>query len=196
MILLLDNYDSFTYNLVDLFLKNNVELKVIRNDEHTLSEIVKFNPTAVVISPGPGRPENAGILMELIQRYATEIPILGICLGHQALCLHFGATLVHAKKCMHGRVSAIQHNSSSMFKAVPQQSEMMRYHSLIVEDLPACLEATAHTQAGELMAVSHKSLPLWGLQFHPESVLSSNGPQIIKNWLTHFQLIKEIGTFS
>jgi anthranilate synthase/aminodeoxychorismate synthase-like glutamine amidotransferase len=190
VILLLDNYDSFTYNLVDLFSTNNVELKVIRNDELTLPEIIKLFPTAIVISPGPGRPENAGVLMELINEYVTKIPMLGICLGHQALCLHFGANLVHAEKCMHGKVSAIKHNSSSMFKTVPQLSEMMRYHSLIIEDLPASLQATAHTEGGELMAVAHKDLPIWGLQFHPESVLSTNGPQIIRNWLTHFQLIK------
>lgn len=190
MILLLDNYDSFTYNLVDLFLINRAEIKVIRNDEFTLSEIINLDPTAIIISPGPGRPENAGVLMELINEYAHKLPILGICLGHQALCLHFGANLVHAQKCMHGKVSSIKHNASTMFNAVPQYSEMMRYHSLIIEDLPACLEETAHTELGELMAVAHKELPIWGLQFHPESVLSTNGPQIIRNWLTHFQLIK------
>ena len=190
MILLLDNYDSFTYNLVDLFLINNAELKVIRNDEYTLSEIVKLKPDAIVISPGPGRPENAGVLMELIKEYEPKVPILGICLGHQALCLHFGADLVHAPKCMHGKVSKISFGTHVMFKDVPPHSEMMRYHSLIIENLPEIMEATAHTTNAELMAVAHKELPIWGLQFHPESVLSTNGPQIIRNWLTHFQLIK------
>jgi anthranilate synthase component II len=190
VILILDNYDSFTYNLVDLVQQFGVEIFVVRNDELSLSEIIKINPTAILISPGPGRPENAGILMELINFYVGKIPLLGICLGHQAIALHYGSSLINAEHCMHGKVSSIVYADEIMFDGVMQGAEMMRYHSLIISDLASELQATAHAENGELMAFKHKSLDIWALQFHPESILSSEGPKIIKNWLTHFQLIK------
>jgi anthranilate synthase component 2 len=190
VILLFDNYDSFTYNLLDLLHQYELEIKVLRNDECTLSEIIALKPSAIVISPGPGRPEHAGILMELIKHFVGKVPLLGICLGHQALAMHFGSRLVHAEKCMHGKVSTIKHKSEHMFKGIRQNAEMMRYHSLIIEELSIELQATAFTKEMELMAFEHKTLPIWGLQFHPESIMSSEGPKIIQNWLTHFQLIK------
>lgn len=195
MIVLFDNYDSFTYNLADLFLQKGLELKVVRNNEWSLLDIISLNPEAIVISPGPGRPEESGILMELIQHFHDKIPLLGVCLGHQAIAQHFGARLVHASRCMHGKVSTIQHTHHAMFDKVEQHSEMMRYHSLIIEHLPECLEPTAYTQEHELMGFAHRHLAIWGVQFHPESILSKNGPQIIDNWLTHFQLIKPFGVF-
>lgn len=190
MVLLFDNYDSFTYNLADLLLRQGLDLKVIRNDELNLEEIKALAPAAIVISPGPGRPENAGLLMEFINEFHSKLPILGICLGQQAIGVYFGADLVYAKRCMHGKVSEIKHNSHPMFEGVPNNTEMMRYHSLILNNLPNTLVCTATSEEGEVMAIAHNDLPIWGVQFHPESILSTNGPQIIRNWLTHFQLIK------
>lgn len=190
MVLLFDNYDSFTYNLADLLLQHGVDLKVIRNDELSLEEIIALSPKAIVLSPGPGRPENAGLLMPLIHAFHTKVPILGICLGQQAIGIYFGAELTYANKCMHGKVSVIRHNSHPMFAEVSHQSEMMRYHSLVLKTLPQTLVCTASSDEEEIMAIAHFELPIWAVQFHPESVLSPNGPQIIRNWLTHFQLIK------
>lgn len=190
MILFIDNYDSFSYNLVDLLKQYYPEVVVRRNDECALEELLFLNPQAIVISPGPGRPEQAGLLMEIIDAFIGKIPMLGICLGQQAIAQHFGASVKHAKKGMHGKVSKINFIPHPMFTNVPQGSEMMRYHSLIVENIPNSLVAVAHTNENELMAIAHEKLPIWAVQFHPESVLSTNGPQIIVNWLSHFQLIK------
>lgn len=195
MILLFDNYDSFTYNLLDLVKQLNAPVKVVRNDEFTLSEIISLRPTALLISPGPGRPEQSGILMELLKHYHSKIPILGVCLGMQAIGLHFGAKLVHATQPMHGKTSRIEHTNHIMFKNVPLQTEMMRYHSLILKDLPNELEVTAFTNTGEIMGIAHKKLPIWAVQFHPESILSKDGPLIIGNWISHFQLIKDFTAF-
>ncbi len=190
MILFIDNYDSFSYNLVDLLKQHYSNVVIRRNDECTLEELILLNPQAIVISPGPGRPEQAGFLMEIINAFVGKIPMLGICLGQQAIAQHFGASVKHAKKGMHGKVSKINFIPHPMFNNVPQGAEMMRYHSLIVENLPESFYELAHTDEMELMAIAHKKLPVWTLQFHPESVLSINGPQIIVNWLSHFQLIK------
>lgn len=189
MILFIDNYDSFSYNLVDLLKQHYPEVIVRRNDECTLEELLFLNPRAIVISPGPGRPEQAGLLMEIIDAFVGKIPMLGICLGQQAVAQYFGANVIHAKKGMHGKVSKINFIPHPMFNNVPQGSEMMRYHSLIVEKTTPPLVPVAHTDNNELMAIAHEKLPIWAVQFHPESVLSTNGPQIIVNWLSHFQLI-------
>lgn len=194
MILLLDNYDSFTYNLLELVKQHDVEVKVIRNDECLLSEIIELNPEAIIISPGPGRPENAGILMDLIRHFVDKVPILGICLGHQAIAMHFGAKLLNAKHPLHGKTSEIIHQNHEMYTGIPSGSAMMRYHSLIIEDLPEDLISTSVTNNQEIMSIAHVQFPVWGLQFHPESILSPNGPQIIKNWLSHFQIIKDFNT--
>lgn len=194
MILLFDNYDSFTYNLLDLVKQHEVEVRVIRNDECLLSEIIELNPEAIIISPGPGRPENAGILMDLIRHFVNKVPILGICLGHQAIAMHFGAKLLNAKHPLHGKTSEIIHQNHEMFNGIPTGSAMMRYHSLIIEELPDGLISTSVTHNQEIMSIAHVHLPVWGLQFHPESILSPNGPQIIKNWLSHFQIIKDFKT--
>ncbi len=195
MILLFDNYDSFTYNLLDLIKQLNLEVKVVRNDEYTLEEIIQFNPQAILISPGPGRPEQSGILMQLIDYYVDKVPMLGVCLGHQAIALHYGAKLVRALKPMHGKTSLLKHYNHPMFNNVPNDAEMMRYHSLVVESLPEELIATAHTEDQELMAFAHQNKLIWAVQFHPESIMSENGPQIIRNWLAHFQTIKDFSAF-
>jgi anthranilate synthase/aminodeoxychorismate synthase-like glutamine amidotransferase len=174
--------------------QQGVEVKVIRNDECLLSDIIELNPEAIIISPGPGRPENAGMLMELINHFVTRIPVLGICLGHQAIAIHFGSKLVNAKHPLHGKTSEIIHQNHVMFNRIPSGSEMMRYHSLIIEDLAKDLISTSVTINQEIMSIAHVHLPVWGLQFHPESILSPKGPQIIKNWLSHFQLIKDFKT--
>ncbi len=195
MILLFDNYDSFTYNLLDLVKQLNVEVKVVRNNELTLSEIILLNPQGIIISPGPGRPENSGILMPLINHYFNKIPIFGVCLGMQALGLHSGATLDYAKHPMHGKTSKIFHNNHIMFEGVQDEEEMMRYHSLILKNNPLEFAITAKSEDEEIMAIAHNELPIWAVQFHPESILSKNGPLIIRNWLSHFQLINDFTTF-
>lgn len=192
MILLFDNYDSFTYNLLDLVKQLNVEVVVVRNDELSLFEIIELNPKAIIISPGPGRPEQSGILMQLIDYYFKRIPILGVCLGMQALGLHVGATLTQAKNPMHGKTSSITHFNHIMFNGVKNPAEMMRYHSLILENTPSEFIITAQTLDSEIMAIAHVNLPIWAVQFHPESILSNNGPEIVRNWLSHFQLINDL----
>lgn len=196
MILLFDNYDSFTYNLLDLLQKINLEVNVVRNDEYTLDEIIQFKPRAIVISPGPGRPSTSGILMSLIEYYHNRVPIFGVCLGMQAIGEYFGAELVRAQQAIHGKTSEIIHSNHLMFSAMPQKTQMMRYHSLILQNLPEEIDITAKTQIGEVMAIAHKSLPIWAVQFHPESILSPDGPQIIQNWISHFQLFKDFSVIS
>lgn len=189
MVLLLDNYDSFTYNLYDYILQTGNRCTVVRNDELTLQQIEQLNFSSVVISPGPKTPQQAGITMPLIAHYYNRVPILGICLGHQALGEFFGATLVKAAKPVHGKTSLITHNNSYLFNNIPQPMQVMRYHSLIlnaVEQTP--LQVTATSPDGEVMAVMHPQLPLAGVQFHPESVLTTHGLQLMKNW---FQFIKQ-----
>ena len=173
MILLVDNYDSFSYNLYQLTGEIEPDIKVIRNDEMTVKEIELLNPDLIIISPGPGRPENAGICIDIIKYFAGRIPILGVCLGHQAICKAFGATVSYAKELMHGKTSVINADTDSViFKGLDNKISVARYHSLaaVKETLPDCLKITAETDDGEIMAVEHKEYPVYGLQFHPESI--------------------------
>ncbi len=188
MIALIDNYDSFTYNLVDLIQQQGVLCKVFRNDALSLDQWIKLNPKAIIISPGPGLPKDAGMLMQIIEHFHHRIPILGICLGHQALAQYFGAELKHAIKPMHGKTSEISHSNHQMYAHVPNNIEMMRYHSWVVNSLPETLLSTGKTKEGEIMSFAHKTLKIWAVQYHPESILSLYGPQIIKNWINEFEL--------
>lgn len=186
MILMIDNYDSFTYNLYQYFGEIYSDIKVVRNDCITIEEIEKLAPEAIVISPGPGYPKDAGISVDVIKHFSGKLPILGICLGHQSICEAFGGKIVKADELMHGKSSKISiDNSSPVFKDLPKDIEAARYHSLIAEhsSLPECLEATAFDSAGQIMAVQHKEHPTYGLQFHPESVLTADGKIIIRNFL-------------
>ena len=186
MILMIDNYDSFTYNLVQYLGELGQNIKVFRNDKITLSKIKKLRPKKIVISPGPGRPEDAGISCALIKEFSGEIPILGVCLGHQCLGYVYGGKIIGAKRLMHGKTSWIYHNKQTIFKGTPNPFEATRYHSLIVErkSLPSCLEITAWTKEGEIMGLKHRKFPLWGVQFHPESILTKVGKDILKNFLS------------
>ena len=184
MILLLDNYDSFTYNLAQYFGELGAPPLVKRNDEITLDEIAELKPERIVISPGPGRPEDAGITVPLIQRFGPQLPILGVCLGHQGIGLAFGGAVVRALQLMHGKTSSIQHDGRGVFRGVSQPFTAGRYHSLVVaEPLPEPLEAAAWTDDGTLMGVRHRTFPVHGVQFHPESVLTGEGRQVLRNFL-------------
>jgi len=189
-ILLVDNYDSFTYNLYDYMLQLGVTCTVLRNDSFTPSELESWEIDALLLSPGPQRPEQAGCLMELIARYHTKLPMLGICLGHQALGAFFGAILEKAPIPVHGKTSWIQHNEHGLFKNLPQPMEVMRYHSLILNNLPLEIEETASTSDGLTMALRHRKLPLYGVQFHPESILSKEGLTLLENWVEMLKSIK------
>ena len=183
-ILLLDNYDSFTWNLADYVKQCGEEVHVVRNDAITLDEIAAAKYTGIVLSPGPGRPEDAGIMPALIETFHTRLPILGICLGYQALGAFFGADVVHSPKPVHGKTSVIQHNASGLFSGIPNPTEVMRYHSLNISRIPECIEITAQTTTtAEPMALRHKSLPLCGVQFHPESILTAHGLRMLHNWV-------------
>lgn len=185
MILMIDNYDSFTYNLVQYLSSLRQEVKVSRNDKITVSEINKLNPKKIVISPGPGRPEDAGVSVEAIKEFAGKIPILGVCLGHQAIGYAYGGKIIGAKKLMHGKTSMIYHNNKEIFRAIPDPFEATRYHSLLVEkkSLPECLQVTAWTKEDEIMGLKHKKYPVWGVQFHPESILTKCGMDILANFV-------------
>jgi len=186
MILMIDNYDSFTYNLVQYLGELGANIKVFRNDKITINEIKKLKGLKrIVISPGPGRPENAGISCELIREFSGKIPILGVCLGHQAIGYVYGGRIIQAKRLMHGKTSQIYHNKKTIFKGIPSPFEATRYHSLIVEkkSLPNSLEIIAWTREGEIMGLKHKKFPLWGVQFHPESILTRMGKNLLDNFL-------------
>ena len=186
MILMIDNYDSFTYNLVQYFGELNADMKVYRNDALTVSQVENMKPSKIVISPGPGRPEDAGISVEIIQKLAGKIPILGVCLGHQAIGYAYGGKIIHAKSLMHGKTSRISHDNREIFKNLENPFEATRYHSLVIDpkSLPQELEVTATTvDDQEIMGVRHKTLPLWGVQFHPESILTKEGMNILRNFL-------------
>ncbi len=186
MILLIDNYDSFSYNVYQLTASINPEVKVIRNDEMTVEEIEKLAPTHIILSPGPGKPSDAGICEEVIRHFAGKLPILGICLGHQAICEVFGATVTYAKQLMHGKQSmAVLDNGSALFRGMDKEITVARYHSLAAKasTMPACLTVTARTADGEVMAVEHTEYPIYGVQFHPESVLTPEGYRIMENFL-------------
>ncbi|WP_264738162.1 anthranilate synthase component II [Cytobacillus firmus] len=186
MILLIDNYDSFTFNLYQYLGELGQEIKVVRNDQITIEEIKKLNPEAIVLSPGPGRPEQAGVIVEVIQEFYRELPILGICLGHQAIGYAFGAKIEKAKKIMHGKVSNLKHNGSQLFQYMPQPINIMRYHSLVIQSgtLPGSFKVLARSMDdNEIMAIKHEDYPLYGLQFHPESVGTGLGKKILENFL-------------
>ena len=186
MILLIDNYDSFSYNVYQLIGSIDPDIKVIRNDELSVDEILALSPSHIIISPGPGRPCDAGICEDVIRAAAGKIPILGICLGHQAICETFGAEITYAKQLMHGKKSVITFESSPIFEGLNSELEVARYHSLAAsnENFPDdALKITARTSDGEIMAVEHKEFPVFGLQFHPESILTQNGKKIVENFL-------------
>jgi anthranilate synthase/aminodeoxychorismate synthase-like glutamine amidotransferase len=185
MILLLDNYDSFTYNLAQYLGQMGQDLEICRNDQVTLDEIQDLRPERIVISPGPCTPKEAGISVPLIQRFAGEIPILGVCLGHQAIGAAFGGHVIRAQKIMHGKTSEIQHDGKTIFRGLPQEFVATRYHSLIVErkSLPRTLEISAETSDGTIMGLRHRKMRVEGVQFHPESILTSAGFRLLENFL-------------
>ncbi len=185
MLLVLDNYDSFTYNLVQYFGELGVEMKIFRNDALTVNDVKKLAPEKICISPGPCTPNEAGISLELIRELGPTTPILGVCLGHQSIGQVYGGDVVRADRLMHGKTSPIHHNNSSVFKGLPSPFEATRYHSLIVkrETLPDCLEITAWTVENEIMGLRHKEHPVHGVQFHPESIITEHGKQMLENFL-------------
>lgn len=185
MLLMIDNYDSFTYNLVQYLGELGETVKVFRNDEISLEQIEALGPTRIVISPGPCTPNEAGISVAAIQCFAGKIPILGVCLGHQSIGQAYGGKIVHASQLMHGKTSDIRHSSSGVFRGLPDPLTATRYHSLVIEraSLPACLEVTAWTEDGEIMGVRHRQLQVEGVQFHPESILTEKGHELLANFL-------------
>ena len=185
MVLLIDNYDSFTYNLFQELSELGARVAVYRNDRITLKEIARLAPERLVVSPGPGRPEDAGISIEAIRECTGKIPILGVCLGHQAIGHAFGGKVIRADRLMHGKTSPIYHNGKEIFQGLPSPFEATRYHSLIVEkkSLPDCLEVTAWTREGEIMGLRHREGALFGVQFHPESILTAEGMNLLRNFL-------------
>jgi anthranilate synthase component 2 len=183
MMLLIDNYDSFTYNLAHLFGALGVDVRVLRNDEVTADEAEELAPTQLVISPGPGRPADAGVSIAVIERLAPTTPTLGVCLGHQAIVEEFGGEVGYARELLHGKASPVHHDGTGLFSDVPDPFDAGRYHSLAATRLPDVLEPTAYADDGEVMAVRHRELPIVGVQFHPESVLTPDGPALAKNFL-------------
>ena len=185
MLLVIDNYDSFTYNLVQYFGELGADPVVKRNDTISPEEIEKLKPTRIVISPGPGKPTDAGISMEVIHRLGPTLPILGVCLGHQRIAEVYGGKVVRADRLMHGKTSPIRHQGTGVFAGLPNPFEATRYHSLIVErsSVPACLQVTADTAEGEIMGLQHREFPVHGVQFHPESILSREGKDLLRNFL-------------
>ncbi len=185
MILVIDNYDSFTYNLVQFLGEMGADLQVVRNDQTTLDEIRRMQPTHIVISPGPGTPDDGGVSLDVIKQLGATTPILGVCLGHQCIGQAYGGVVLRADHLMHGKTSLIYHKGDPMFDGVPSPFEATRYHSLIVEEatLPAALLVTAFTDEGEIMAMRHREHPVYGVQFHPESILTAYGPRLLRNFL-------------
>lgn len=194
MILVIDNYDSFTFNLVAL-LRQEARVEVVKNDEISLTAILRNRPAGIVISPGPGRPEDSGISVTVVDQLAGSIPILGVCLGHQLIAERLGATVTHAARPMHGKTTIIRHNGTALFQGLASSVEVMRYHSLVVKpaSLPAELEVTAWTEEGEVMGIQHKSYNLAGIQFHPESILTPEGPAMIRNWIAGIRETQQQG---
>jgi len=185
VILMIDNYDSFTYNLVQYLGVLGAEVEVRRNDKVTLDEIETMKPERIVISPGPGTPQSAGITISMIERFHPKVPILGVCLGHQAIGAAFGGRVLHAARIMHGKTSEISHDSKGVFSDLPDPITATRYHSLAVEreSLPSCLEVSAEAEDGEIMGLRHRQYPVEGIQFHPESILTKEGMNILRNFL-------------
>ena len=186
MLLVIDNYDSFTFNLVQYFGQLGVEQRVFRNDEISPAEALALKPDRVLISPGPCSPREAGVSLEMIATFAGKVPLFGVCLGHQSIGHHFGGNIVRADRLMHGKTSPIQHLDTDVFAGLPQGFAATRYHSLILEreSCPDCLEITAETAEGEIMGLRHKTLPIWGVQFHPESIATEGGMKMLENFLT------------
>jgi anthranilate synthase component II len=185
MLLMIDNYDSFTYNLVQYLGELGQDVKVVRNDELSVDAIESLAPARIVISPGPCTPNEAGVSLEVIRRFAGRVPILGVCLGHQAIGQAFGGKVIHAKTLMHGKVSAVHHSGEGVFEGLPSPYNATRYHSLAIEraSCPAALQVTAWTEDGEIMGVRHRELPVEGVQFHPESILTEHGHALLGNFL-------------
>lgn len=185
MILIIDNYDSFTYNLVHIVAGETDDYRVIRNDEYSVDEIRDMNPSRILISPGPGRPEDAGVTEAVIEELGPDIPLLGVCLGHQAIGHVYGAEVVHAPSLMHGKTSLIEHDGKSLFSGIEENFIATRYHSLALKPatVPESLNVTARTSDGVIMGIRHKHFPIEGIQFHPESILTTEGPKIVKNWM-------------
>ena len=183
--LLIDNYDSFTYNLVQAFAAQGADVMVYRNDAITVEEAKALEPTHLVISPGPGRPEDAGVSLDMIAAFAEDIPILGVCLGHQSLVHHFGGKIVRAERLMHGKTSMAKHDGKTIFEGISQPFEVGRYHSLCADDdtMPDVLDVTAKTDRGEIMGARHRTLPVEGVQFHPESVLTPEGDRLMATFM-------------
>ncbi|MDC2867507.1 MULTISPECIES: aminodeoxychorismate/anthranilate synthase component II [unclassified Bacillus (in: firmicutes)] len=188
MILMIDNYDSFTFNLVQFLGELGQELIVKRNDEITIEDIEQMHPDFLMISPGPCSPNEAGISMDVIRHFAGKIPIFGVCLGHQSIAQVFGGDVVRAERLMHGKTSLMHHDEKTIFGDIPNPFTATRYHSLIVkkETLPECLEVTSWTEEGEIMALRHKTLPIEGVQFHPESIMTSHGKELLQNFIRHY----------
>jgi len=195
MILMIDNYDSFTFNLVQYLRQLGEDVVVYRNDEISLEEIEKMKPAAIFLSPGPCSPTEAGITVDVIRTFYRRIPLMGVCLGHQSIGYAFGAEVVRADQLMHGKTSQISHDGKTIFKGVPNPFTAGRYHSLIIkrESLPDCLEVSAETEEGEIMGIRHRDFPVAGIQFHPESILTPNGKRILRNFLKMIP-IEEQGT--
>lgn len=185
MLLVIDNYDSFTYNLVQYFGQLGVDQLVYRNDKITTDEAIALKPKRLMISPGPCSPNEAGVSLKMIEAFAGRIPILGVCLGHQSIGQYFGGEVIQASRLMHGKTSPVHHQNTDLFTGLPNPLECTRYHSLIVNrsNLPQCLSVTAETAEGEIMGLSHKELPIWGVQFHPESIATEKGMHILENFL-------------
>lgn len=186
MILLIDNYDSFSYNLYQMIGQLEPEIRVVRNDELTVEEIRDLHPDGIILSPGPGKPEDAGVTVEAARMLGGEIPILGVCLGHQAICTAYGATVTYARELMHGKQSETEFDRGCrLFDGCPEKAPVARYHSLaaVEETLPECLKVTARTVDGEIMAVQHVEYPVYGLQFHPESIMTPDGKKMLKNFV-------------
>jgi anthranilate synthase component 2 len=185
MLLMIDNYDSFTYNLVQYFGELGEDVRTYRNDEITLDEIAKLNPERICLSPGPSNPQHAGITLDVLREFSGKTPILGVCLGHQSIGAAFGGKVVHAKRLMHGKTSPVFHEGQGVFRGLPNPVTCTRYHSLAIEreSLPECLEVTAWTDDGEIMGVRHRTLAVEGVQFHPESILSEHGHALLENFV-------------
>jgi anthranilate synthase component II len=191
MILVIDNYDSFTYNLVQMIGKMAPDIRVIRNKDMSVNEIAALKPHGIILSPGPGRPEDAGITVDVIRNLGAAIPILGVCLGHQAIGFAFDAKIVHAPTLMHGRTSEVMHSGETILRSIPNPLTAGRYHSLVIshEQLPDELKISAHTSDGIIMGVTHRKYPIEGIQFHPESILTPDGQQILYNWLEVYKIL-------
>ncbi|MBA4495799.1 aminodeoxychorismate/anthranilate synthase component II [Paenactinomyces guangxiensis] len=189
MILMIDNYDSFTYNLVQYLGELGERLEVVRNDEISIEQIEEKRPRFIVLSPGPGTPDDAGICLAVVRHFAGKVPILGVCLGHQAIARAFGGEVVRAQRLMHGKTSPILHDGQTLFQNIPSPFTATRYHSLLVnkETLPADLMISAETEAGEIMGIRHRNLPLEGVQFHPESIISQHGKKLLANFIDTYQ---------